>query len=84
MIKRLPLAIISVLLLGGYHHPALAAAQAQLDRTTISQDESVWLLIEVATDQRLDTPDISQITPDFEILDSRRSNPETVRQQHRM
>ena len=84
MIKLSHLSLISVLLFAGYHHPALAAAQAQLDRTLISQDESVWLLIEVVTDQQLDTPDISQITPDFEILDSRRSDPETVRQQQRM
>ncbi len=84
MIKRYRLSVLSLLLFAGYHHPALAAAQAQLDRTLISQDESVWLLIEVATDQPLDTPDISQLTPDFEILDSRRSDLATVRQQQRM
>lgn len=70
-----------LLLLSG--SPAVAA-QATLDRTTIGRDESVWLIIDVETDRLLDTPDISQLTLDFEILDSQRSSRDELLEQGRM
>jgi hypothetical protein len=66
--------LLGILLLLLSIPPAQAqSVRALLDRNEIFLGETVLLTIEVDSEVRSDTPDVGQLTRDFEILDSRRS-----------